>query len=92
MARQLEDILLTYPRVRVAHGDFKSTNFIVGDDQPVTIDLDSIRSFRLARLFRDTYLRDLERFQRNWGHSPSATALFTPMIEQIRQTCLSTQP
>ncbi|WP_263081130.1 hypothetical protein [Endozoicomonas sp. Mp262] len=89
IARQVEDILLTYPRVRVAHGDFKATNFIIDKNQPIMIDLDSFRSCSFFKIFKDTYFRDLDRFERNWVRCPSAMKLFTPIIQNARYSCLS---
>ncbi len=84
IVHQITDILLTFPRVKVAHGDFKSTNFIVGNNKTFMVDLDSINSFTLSGIFKKSYLRDINRFEHNWAHSPSARNAFLPSIKKVR--------
>ncbi|WP_330927221.1 hypothetical protein [Candidatus Sororendozoicomonas aggregata] len=83
--RELEDIFVTFPQVLIAHGDFKSTNFIVENSRVLMIDLDSMKTHRSHCIFRGTYLRDIDRFERNWGNAPEAERLFRPLINDIRR-------
>ena len=84
IAKDTADIVYSFPQVRVAHGDFKATNFMVDDLKLVMIDLDSVRSYKLKRAFDSTYLRDIDRFERNWDKQPEAGTLYQPLVTQIR--------
>ena len=84
IARQVEDILFTFPTVRVAHGDFKSTNFILSNNKVLLIDLDSMKSHLSKSIFEGTYQRDIDRFERNWQEAPNAQKLFASIIKHIR--------
>ena len=83
-AREVGDILHSFPPVQVAHGDFKSRNFIVANDTVLMIDLDSMKSHTLSTIFNSTYQRDVDRFERNWQTDPSAKTLFAPLISALR--------
>ena len=56
--------------VRLSHGDFKATNFILEDGEICLIDLDSMKSHRVNALFKKAFRRDLRRFQKNWESLP----------------------
>ncbi|WP_252178058.1 hypothetical protein [Endozoicomonas sp. 4G] len=86
--REVEDFLLTFPEVLVAHGDFKSTNFMVENHKTLMIDLDSMKSFRFKKLFIRSYLRDIDRFERNWVNSDQAKPFFQPIIDKVRNTLI----
>ncbi|MDP0561834.1 MAG: hypothetical protein QS721_05675 [Candidatus Endonucleobacter sp. (ex Gigantidas childressi)] len=82
--QQIEDILFSFPSVNVAHGDFKSTNFIISESGPVIIDLDSVKSFFLRSTFKNSYGKDIDRFEQNWVDTPLAKQIFQATIRNIR--------
>ena len=84
VADQVGDILLSLPKVLVAHGDFKSTNILVENNAPILIDLDSFHSYKFRPIFNRTYKKDLKRFERNWIDAPSASKVFRPIIKQVK--------
>lgn len=55
----------------IEHGDCKASNIKIADDQPVLIDLDSMRQYAPGwlgeRRFLRGHVRDLRRFLRNWS-------------------------
>ena len=50
----------------IEHGDFKAANVKMVGDQPLLIDLDSMREHSCRWLFERRHVRDLRRFMRNW--------------------------
>ena len=64
--------------LKISHGDMKATNIKIIDNQPVLIDLDSMRQH--ATYFRSSlaHLRDLNRFMQNWQNEP---ALYNAFVE-----------
>ena len=56
--------------LQIAHGDLKASNIHVDDNQPVLIDLDSLREFRCKAWFETSHVRDLKRLLRNWQDQP----------------------
>ncbi|MDP0589575.1 MAG: hypothetical protein QS748_10455 [Candidatus Endonucleobacter bathymodioli] len=85
ITQQIEDILFSFPSVNIVHGDFKSTNFIISESGPVMIDLDSVKSFFLRSTFKNSYRKDLDRFEENWVNTPSAIHIFQSTINNIRK-------
>jgi len=63
--------------LKISHGDFKATNVKVVGDQPLLIDLDSMRQHKWPWLFERSHLRDLRRFLRNWQQAPQTRMLLT---------------
>ena len=53
-------------RLGIYHGDCKASNFLIKDETPWVIDLDSMREFRSRRRFLHHYAKDRARFLRNW--------------------------
>ena len=79
------EILTAMPKILIAHGDFKSTNFIIKKNEPVLIDLDSFSIFNSKYLFNKSYKKDIARFKRNWNKQPSASKIFNPIIHQVEK-------
>lgn len=50
----------------IEHGDFKAANVKMVGNQPLLIDLDSMREHSCRWLFERRHVRDLRRFMRNW--------------------------
>ena len=86
VSEQIEDILVTFPKVFMTHGDFKATNFIIKNNHPVLIDLDSVTLYRNKHLFKSSYSRHIDRFEQNWKVRPTAEKHFKPFIARIRTT------
>ena len=84
VSKQIEDILITFPKVFMTHGDFKATNFIIKKNRPSLIDLDSVALYRNKYFFRKSYTRHIDRFEQNWKIRPAAEKHFKPFIARIR--------
>ncbi|AMO54715.1 hypothetical protein GZ77_24070 [Endozoicomonas montiporae] len=84
VSSQIEDMLVTFPKVFMTHGDFKATNFIIKDNLPCLIDLDSVTLYQSKYFFRKSYTRHIDRFEQNWKVRPAAEKHFTPFIARIR--------
>lgn len=67
----------------LVHGDYKATNFVIGEHGPLLLDLDALYRPGTAAAFRDGLRRDLRRFLRNWQDQPSVLALFRPGVEAL---------
>lgn len=75
MAAAIADLLAQLKAQRIAHGDQKATNFLIGSEGPVVIDLDALRRIPGHRFDR-AWRRDMERFARNWADRPELANLF----------------
>ncbi len=66
---------------KIIHGDLKSTNFIIDDDQPVLIDLDSMKQSPGKLRFEKGMLADKTRFRENWVKEPEIKAMFDLLMD-----------
>lgn len=73
---QFDALFAAMANIRVSHGDFKATNFIVSGDQVMLIDLDHMRQHSRQKEFETAFNKDLARFWRNWNTLPKVTAAF----------------
>jgi len=69
--------------LQIAHGDLKASNIHIDGNQPVLIDLDSLREFRCKAWFEINHVRDLRRLLRNWQDQP---AVQQSLIEALQKT------
>jgi len=79
LARLMYKLML----LQVAHGDLKASNIHIDGNQPVLIDLDSLREFRCRAWFEASHVRDLKRLLRNWQDQP---AVQQSLIEALQKT------
>jgi tRNA A-37 threonylcarbamoyl transferase component Bud32 len=65
--------------LRISHGDCKASNIIMVNDEPVLIDLDSMRAHAVnwfAEIcFEWRHVKDLKRLMKNWKHDPDMLAM-----------------
>jgi tRNA A-37 threonylcarbamoyl transferase component Bud32 len=77
VAANLKTAFALMARNRVAHGDLKATNIIVGDHCSITfIDLDAAVVGASSSSWPALRARDVELFFGNWKQHPVATAAF----------------
>lgn len=84
-AAAIGDILFSLKRSLIIHGDLKGHNFIMHQQRPLLIDLDSLKSYRSPRRFKKQHPKDLKRFERNWLNEPNAQPLFQSTINYLRE-------
>lgn len=89
VAQQLAHLLYKLKLLGIAHGDFKATNVKVLEDQPLLIDLDSMREYRCRRLFERRHVRDLRRLLQNWRHDVETRGL---LRQALKETYKDQQP
>ncbi|OQY21110.1 MAG: hypothetical protein B6I37_09265 [Desulfobacteraceae bacterium 4572_35.2] len=53
-------------QLKISHGDFKGTNFLIQDNEIWLIDLDAMSEFRSQSRFLGKFQADRSRFLRNW--------------------------
>jgi hypothetical protein len=77
LAKQFVRIWGELGALRIGHGDMKASNFIV-DPQGILwmVDLDGMRVYRSALLFRRERRNDLATFLYNWQDHPQVAGLF----------------
>ena len=68
---------------QVSHGDCKATNFLVKDNEPWVLDLDSLTYHKSARIHRAAFAKDVNRFLRNWEAFPGLHAIFKGQLERF---------
>ncbi|HET8709887.1 MAG TPA: lipopolysaccharide kinase InaA family protein, partial [Spongiibacteraceae bacterium] len=73
---ELEKYFTTAAHEHLIHGDMKATNFFLYQEKLFVLDLDSLRE-ESKRRWKTLFLRDLQRFQRNWG-------IETPWLNQLQ--------
>ena len=64
----------------VSHGDLKASNFLLADEGPVIIDLDSMREHARGSHRFKAELRDRERFMKNWEQNPALGERFADLL------------
>ena len=68
--------------LQIAHGDLKASNIHIDGNQPVLIDLDSLREFRCKAWFEANHVRDLRRLLKNWRDQPDVQQLLIEALQQ----------
>ena len=69
--------------LRLEHGDFKASNLLIVDGQPLLIDLDSMRQHDSVQHFQARHARDLRRFMHNWSGDDATRLLLSQAFYQI---------
>ncbi|PKO24654.1 MAG: hypothetical protein CVU35_08175 [Betaproteobacteria bacterium HGW-Betaproteobacteria-8] len=69
--------------LQISHGDLKASNIHIDGNQPVLIDLDSLREFRCRAWFETSHVRDLKRLLRNWQDQPDVQQ---SLIDALQKT------
>jgi tRNA A-37 threonylcarbamoyl transferase component Bud32 len=67
-------------KFKITHGDMKHLNFLVTEDNPALIDLDSMRFHRWNGLFIKKWRNDIFRFSENWKQTPELYRFFSNRI------------
>jgi tRNA A-37 threonylcarbamoyl transferase component Bud32 len=69
--------------LNISHGDMKASNIKIVDNQPVLIDLDSMKQHRFGLVAKYCHARDLRRFMRNWQADEALTNAFKKVFKVV---------
>lgn len=69
--------------LNISHGDMKASNIKIVDNQPVLIDLDSMKQHRFGLIAKHSHARDLRRFMRNWQADEALTNAFKKVFKVV---------
>ncbi|MBL8506566.1 MAG: hypothetical protein JNJ51_09435, partial [Methylobacillus glycogenes] len=69
--------------LRLEHGDFKASNLLIVDGQPLLIDLDSMRQHSDEHAYKARHARDLRRFMHNWSSEDTTRRLMASAMHQV---------
>jgi len=75
--------------LQISHGDMKATNIKIQNNNPVLIDLDSMRQHSNASRAWQAHMRDLQRFMQNWKSEP---ALYNAFVKAFKVTYTDQSP
>lgn len=82
VAEILRGLFARMARLRIAHGDLKATNIIVGDNGSVSfIDLDAAEVLVPDKRWPSSRARDIRLFQDNWRELPAAATAFARVFD-----------
>lgn len=82
IAGRLRGIFATMSRFRIAHGDLKATNILVGENGRVTfIDLDATAILIPENQWSSRRERDMRLFRDNWSGMPSVSRIFADVFQ-----------
>lgn len=84
IVREFERLLTILREQKIAHGDFKASNFIWNGALNL-IDLDSLKWFKNLGRWRKAYNADLDRLLANWPEGTPMHKALAGMIKQFRQ-------
>lgn len=79
-AEAITKLLEQLANAGVSHGDLKATNFLMGEQGPVLIDLDSMKEHASAAGLAAAMDKDKARFLRNWEASPRLEERFENLL------------
>ncbi|HKY01511.1 MAG TPA: lipopolysaccharide kinase InaA family protein [Burkholderiales bacterium] len=79
---RLCDLLKSFGKLLISHGDTKATNFLIAQNTPWVIDLDAMREFDNPARFASAHARDIKRFMRNWDSQPRIRARFDRCLNE----------
>lgn len=69
--------------LKISHGDMKASNIKIVANQPVLLDLDSMKHHRLGLLAKHRHARDIRRFMRNWQSDESLSNAFKKVFKVV---------
>lgn len=67
---------------QVSHGDCKATNFLIKDQRPWVLDLDSLTYHSSVSAHRKAFAKDIHRFLKNWDAFPGLHAIFSDQLSR----------
>lgn len=78
---RIQQIIELLRQFQIAHGNMKTTNFLVQNSHVWLIDLDSMQQISSPEVFHCAHQADIMRLLRNWEPGPRQYKLFHGMRE-----------
>ena len=69
--------------LKISHGDMKASNLKIADNQPILLDLDSMKHHRFGLIAKYRHARDLRRFMRNWQSDEGLSNAFKKVFKVV---------
>lgn len=69
--------------LRLSHGDFKATNFLLDQGKLSVIDLDSMNIHHNEQSHQKAFAKDQQRFLKNWSSKPAVHTLFAKAVDSV---------
>jgi len=82
VASKMLDVIDELHQERILHGDLKSTNFIINDEEPVMIDLDAMRLVSGQGGMKKSIEKEMRRFAENWDKDAQAQSIFAELVQK----------
>ncbi len=76
MAIKLKQLFRQLCSLKISHGDLKATNILIENNQPIIIDLDSMKEHRSGYIANKLWVRHVKRFLNNWDGNETLIELF----------------
>lgn len=81
IASRVAILLKNLAKLRMSHGDLKTTNILIENDRPLLIDLDGMSEHKRKGEVKRAYQAEIKRFMKNWTSYPSLQALFGRLLQ-----------
>ena len=82
LAKQFGDLFETMKLLRISHGDFKATNFLLDDGALSIIDLDSMALHSTEQHYQRAFTKDQQRFLKNWLSDARVEAVMAKALDR----------
>lgn len=81
LSNQFADLFKKMALLKLSHGDFKATNFLMHGGGLSVIDLDSMRLHRSAQSLEKALAKDKRRFMKNWTFDSTVESAMLKALE-----------
>jgi len=81
LAQQFSNLFKVMALLRISHGDFKGTNFLVDNRELTVIDLDSMQLHKTEKSYQRAIQKDQQRFMKNWSENTRVESVMVAAIK-----------
>lgn len=81
LSKKIFTLFKNLKEMGLIHGDFKKTNIIIHNDNPILIDLDGMKEYRINKKFFHKFNKDIQRFLQNFETEPLLHDLFSNLLQ-----------
>lgn len=81
IATEFQVLFMQFAMLKMSHGDFKSSNFIITNLKPNILDLDAMQVHGNQWFWQKAAKRDYARFMQNWTSLPHLMKLFDHFVK-----------